>query len=100
VLPHPGSLPKQWGFLEITNPNVVVSSLKPSREGDVALRVYEASGRPAQGVTMKLKPNVLSASEANLLEDAGSNLKLDGKSVRVDLHPFEIKTIRLRLGNE
>ena len=54
VLPHAGTLPKRWGLLEVSNPNVVVSSLKPSREGDVALRVYEASGRPAPGVTIKL----------------------------------------------
>jgi len=98
VLPHPGSLPARWGLLDVSNPNVVVSSLKPSRDGDVALRVYEAAGRPAAGVTVKLRAKLLSAREANLLEDAGGDLKTEGDAVQFDLHPFEIKTMRLRLG--
>ena len=77
---------------------MVVSSLKPSRDGDdSALRVYEASGRAAAGVTIKLQAKVLAAHEANLMEDAGAEIKTDGDSVRFDLRPFEIKTIRLRL---
>ena len=99
VLAHAGSLPNRWGLLEVSNPDVVVSSIKPTRYGDVALRVYEASGRPAAGVTIKLRATVLSAREANLLEDAGAAMKTEGNTVRLDLGPFEIKTIRLRLGN-
>ena len=75
------------------------SSDLPTRNGEVALRVYEAAGRPAAGVTIKLRATVLSASDANLLEDAGAQVKTEGDAVRVDLGPFEIKTIRLRLGN-
>jgi alpha-mannosidase len=99
VLAHGGSLPNRWGFLEVSNPDVVVSSLKPTRNGELALRVYEAAGRPAAGVTIKLRATVLSASDANLLEDAGAQVKTEANAVRVDLGPFEIKTIRLRLGN-
>ncbi len=98
ALPHAGAMPKRWGLVEVSNPAVVVSSLKPSRTGDAALRVYEASGQAAAGVTIKLNAKVLSAREANLLEDAGREMKTEGDSVRFDLHPFEIKTIRLRLG--
>jgi alpha-mannosidase len=99
VLAHGGSLPNRWGFLEVSNPEVVVSSLKPTRNGEVALRVYEAAGRPAAGVTIKIRATVLSATDANLLEDAGAQVKTEADAVRVDLGPFEIKTIRLRLGN-
>ena len=38
VLPHAGTLPARWGLLEVSSPNVVVSALKPGRDGD---------GRPA-----------------------------------------------------
>ena len=48
VLPHAGTLPSRWGLLEVSNPNVVVSSLETEPGGDVALRVYEAAGRPAR----------------------------------------------------
>ena len=34
------------------------------------------------------------------MEDAGAEIKIEDDSVRFDLHPFEIKTIRLRLGAE
>jgi len=98
ALPHPGSLPKRWGLVEVSSPDVVVSSLKPSRGDGVALRVYEAAGRPASGVTIKLNTKVLSARAANLLEDPGEKIKSDGNAVQIDLHPFEIKTILLRLG--
>jgi alpha-mannosidase len=99
VLPHLGSLPRRWGLIEVSSPDVVVSSLKPSRDGDVALRVYEAAGRAAPGVTLKLSAKLLAVREANLMEDPGKALVMpaDG-SARFDLRPFEIKTIRLRLG--
>jgi len=71
--------------------------LKPTRDGEVVLRVYEASGRPASQVAVKLRAKVLSAHEANLLEDAGRELKTQDDAVQFDLHPYEIKTIRLRL---
>ncbi len=98
VLPHEGPLPKSWGLVEISSPDVVVSSLKPSRDDDVALRVYEASGRASAGVAVKLRAKILAARQANLMEDAGVEMKTDGESVRFDLRPFEIKTIRLKLG--
>ena len=38
VLPHAGTLPARWGLLEVSNPNVVVSALKPGT------RVLPSSG--------------------------------------------------------
>jgi alpha-mannosidase len=97
VLPHGGSLPKRFGLLDVSNSNVIVSALKPVAGGDSALRVYEAAGQAATGVTIKLHAKLLVARAANLLEDAGAELKVDADTVSFDLHPFEIKTIRLRL---
>jgi alpha-mannosidase len=98
VLPHAGPLPSRWGLLEISNPQVIVSAVKPARDGDAVLRVYEAAGQPAPGVKITLHAKVLSARAANLLEDPEGELKVDGDSVTVDLRPFQIRTIRLRLG--
>ncbi len=99
VLPHPGSLPRRWGLLEVSDPNVVVSSLKPTRDGELALRVYEAAGRAAAGVKVKVQAKILAARAANLIEDAGAALDTEDNAVRIDLHAFEIKTIRLRLSH-
>jgi alpha-mannosidase len=100
VLPHAGSLPARWGLLEVSSPNVVVSALKPARDGDAVLRVYEAAGQPAPGVKITLHAKVASARVANLLEDPEAELKVEGDAMTVDLRPFEIKTIRVRLVQE
>jgi alpha-mannosidase len=98
VAPHPGRLPKRWGLLEVSAPGVVVSALDPAPDGDAVLRVYEATGRPAQGVSVRWNAPVAAAREADLLERPGKVLAVSGNAVRLDLHPFEIRTIRLRLG--
>jgi alpha-mannosidase len=98
VHPHLGPLPRQWGLFDVSSRNVVASSLKPGRGGDLVLRVYEAAGKPAPSVKIKLHAKVLRASATNLMEDAGADLKPENNVVRFDLHPYEIKTIRLRLG--
>jgi alpha-mannosidase len=97
VSAHEGSLPKRWGFLEVSDPRVVVSAVKPGREGTVVVRAYEATGQPARGVRLSLGTGITAADETNLLEDVGAELKADGDTLRFDLTPFEIKTIRLRL---
>ena len=97
VLPHAGTLPARWGLLEVSSPNVVVSALKPARDGDAVLRVYEAAGQPAPGVKIALHAKVASARIANLLEDPENELKVEGDAVTIGLRPFEIKTMLLRL---
>ena len=94
---HPGTLPKRWGLLEVSAANVVLSSFKPGQDGATILRIYEAHGTPAQGVTIKLHARILSACEANLMEDSGRRLKVVNDSIAFDLHPFEIKTLKLTL---
>jgi alpha-mannosidase len=100
LLPHAGALPARWGLLTVSSstPNVVVSSLKPGRDGLAHLRVYEAAGEPARAVTIDVGARVISAREANLLEDAGPELATERDRVSFDLRPFQIKTIGLRLG--
>jgi alpha-mannosidase len=99
VLPHSGSLPVRWGLLEVSSPSVVVSALQAGRNGNgtVFLRVYEATGRPASGVTIKLGAKVVWARTSNVLEDLKEEIPVVGGALLFDLHPFEIRTIGLRL---
>jgi alpha-mannosidase len=76
---------------------VVVSALKPSRDGEAAIRVYEAAGQPALKVRIHLARSLLSAREANLIEDPESELQVRENAFSFDLRPYEIKTFRLRL---
>ena len=97
VLPHAGSLPKRWGLLDVSHSNVVVSSLKPGRDGTAVLRIYEAAGTASRGVTIALHAKLLAADEANLMEDSGQKLSVTDNRVTVDLRPFEIKTLKFHI---
>jgi alpha-mannosidase len=96
---HTGKLSKAWGLLEVSKPNVVITALKPGKDGSAILRLYEASGKATPGVTINSKAKIGSANEANLIEDTGRELKVTMNTVRVDFGPFEIKTLKLRLGD-
>jgi alpha-mannosidase len=93
---HTGELPQRWGLLEVTPSDVVVSALKPGRDGTAILRVYEATGRPAKNVTIQFGRKLASAHECNLLEDRGSPQGVENNTLRFGLRGFEIKTFELR----
>ncbi len=97
IEPHPGSLPARWGWLEVTPTNVVVSSVKSSKDGLGIVRLYEAHSQATAGATLKLNAEILAADEANLMEDSGPRLVVDHRKLQFDLHPFEIKTFKLQL---
>jgi alpha-mannosidase len=95
---HPGKLPKKFGLLEVSSPNVVLSALKPAEDGTgVIARVYEASGNSAKDVAIHFAAGVQGASEVNLMEDSLRSIAAENNSIRFDLRPFEIKTFRLQL---
>ncbi len=94
---HPGDLPNKWGVVDIDQPNVVLTAMKPGADKTTIIRVYEASGKASSHVRIKLNARVLSANEANLMEDTGAKLSVEHDAVFIDLHPFEIKTLKLRL---
>jgi alpha-mannosidase len=78
----------------------VLSALKPSRDGEVAVRVYEAAGEPARGVRMHFAVPLASVRAANLMEDPGSDIAVQGNAFSFDLRPYEIKTFRLRFAKQ
>jgi alpha-mannosidase len=97
VAPHAGDLPKSKSMVEISNPNVVLTALKPGPAKSVIVRVYEATGQPAKAVKLKFGAKLARAKAANLLEDTDNDLPVEDDAVQFDLRPFEIKTISLSL---
>jgi alpha-mannosidase len=87
-------------LLDVSPSNVVLSALKPAKDGMTVIRVYEASGQATTGAMIKLRAKVVSANEANLMEDSGAKAQVRQNTLQFDLHPFEIKTFKLRLKNE
>ena len=94
---HPGKLPSRWGLLEVSNPAVVVSSVKPGRKGLVIVRLYEASGLPATGVHFRSHAGITQLNEANLIEDPGAAVPFDNSGWTATFRPYEIKTYAVRL---
>jgi alpha-mannosidase len=93
---HTGVLPARWGFVDISSDHAVISALKPSWDGEVAVRVYEAAGRADRNVRMHFAVPLTSARDANLIEDPAGALPVRDNGFSFDLRPYEIKTFRLR----
>ena len=94
---HAGTLPNRWGLLEISAPNVVLTAFKPGPSGTTILRVYEAVGKATAGVKLKVNAKIVTAHEVNLLEESGREVKFTKNTLDIDLHPFEIKTLKLQM---
>jgi alpha-mannosidase len=96
ALIHPGPLPAESGFVKAGPENVVLSALKKETgyyERALIVRLYEAFGRKTEA-TLDL-PWEVRASETDLIE-RGLNKPLgEGRSLKIPLAPYEIKTIRL-----
>lgn len=68
-------------------------------DGDgLIVRLYEAHNRrgPAR---LSFERQVLSAEETDLREGPGVALAVDGNSVQLSVRPYELKTLRVRLGD-
>jgi alpha-mannosidase len=97
---HPGKLPKNWGLLEVSAPDVVVSALMPAEDGHgVIARVYEAAGQPAANVKIHFSGRIAEPSEVNFMEEKIQSIASQDNSIHFDLRPYEIKTFRLQLTN-
>ncbi|MBM3473907.1 MAG: hypothetical protein FJX75_11610 [Armatimonadetes bacterium] len=92
---HGGPLPPRWGYLEVSPDSVVVSALKPSRDGTAVLRLYEAAGTATPEVRVRLPQGVRRVEAVDLMEDPIAELGVAEGSVQFDLGPFEVKTLRL-----
>lgn len=94
---HGGTLPARWGLINISHANVVLSAVQPGHDDSVLLRVYEAAGSASRDVKLKLHGHVAEAAEVNLMQDPIRELAAADDTLHFDLHPFEIKTFKLRL---
>lgn len=94
---HEGPLGATFGLLAISSRDVVLSAVQCAGDGGLSVRLFEASGRPARGVKLTAATPILEATVTDLLDAPLTKLAPEGASVSFDLHPFEIRTLRLRL---
>ncbi|MBD3174578.1 MAG: hypothetical protein GF320_05335 [Armatimonadia bacterium] len=94
--PSAGRLPARHSFVQVAHPSVAASALR--RDGErLVLRVYETQGREARGVTVTVTADLASAWVADLLGNTQDGLAVasDGRSIDLDLQPFQIVTVVL-----
>jgi len=91
-------LPETVSFLNLDAPNVIISVVKPSWNGeDTVLRLYEAQGKPTR-VALRLFPGPDQVLETDMTEDISTAKEVNVDAI--DMKPFEVKTLLLQYGQE
>lgn len=92
---HEGDLPKEMSFLSIKPETLVLATLNRSNE-DVILRFYEATGKKTKGKVAFFR-SIQEAWITNLLEVNIDNVEVNRKGISMEIQPFEIITLRIKL---
>ncbi|MDX6563547.1 MAG: alpha-mannosidase, partial [Gaiellales bacterium] len=82
-------------FASVDDPNLVLDTIKRAEDSDaLVLRLYEAHGARGRA-RLRVAAPYSSARRANVLEDDGEALEIDGDAVVVPYRPHEILTVKL-----
>ncbi|HEX6288547.1 MAG TPA: alpha-mannosidase [Herpetosiphonaceae bacterium] len=87
-------------FVRCDAAHVMLDTIKTAEDGDgLIVRFYEAHNQRGP-VALTFAQPVTSAEACNLLEESIGDVELDGHTLRFTIRPFEIRTLRVRLGRE
>ncbi len=90
---HRGPLGKEASFASAEPANVELAWLKRAEDGDArVLRLVEWHGRGTEA-QVALECEMAGARRANLLEDPGEEIVVNGNKLRLSLRPYEIVTL-------
>jgi alpha-mannosidase len=83
-------------FASVDDPNVVLDTIKRAEDSDaLVLRLYEAHG--ARGTArVRLAAPFTSARRANVLEDEGEELEVDGHTIVLPYRPHLVASVIVR----
>jgi alpha-mannosidase len=84
-------------LVSVSQPNLIVETIKGSEDGEgMIVRLYESQRKrgPAQ---VRFGRALDSAWVTNLLEENESELLVEGDSIRLDVRPYQIITLRVKL---
>jgi len=87
-------------FMQVTPANVIVEAVKQAEDSeDVIVRLYESAGQRTRAALHLALP-LAEVTETDLMEAplaSQDGVTLDGDTIRLDLRPFDIRTLRLRI---
>lgn len=97
VEPRVGDMPASASLFSVDNNDVYIGSIKKAEDDDdIVIRLVEAVGKNQSAKIKVYKGwNIRKASETDLLEFNPVPLSSGKDSVRVQLGPFEIKTVKM-----
>ncbi|WP_342774094.1 glycoside hydrolase family 38 C-terminal domain-containing protein [Paenibacillus oralis] len=92
--------PPRQSWLDFRSGHVILETVKAAEDGSGrVLRLYESSGGRAEAVIGGL-PEQARFFAANLLEEESGELHAENGTLRLTFRPFEVKTIKIRLGQD
>jgi len=92
-----GALPAESGLVGVEGLPVALGSLKMSEDARaVVLRLYEPRGARGE-CALRFARGVERAERADLLEEPAGEVEVRDGAVRLELRPFEVVTLRVRL---
>lgn len=97
---HDGELGRNFSFVKTNNDHVLMKAFKEAEKSDeYIVRLYETTGKSTQSVTLSFPANVISAKDANGIEETLSDLNFSGKDVKIEIKPYGIKTLKIKLSS-
>lgn len=88
-------------FLKIEGENVVLADWKLAEDGNgTIIRLQEIAGTPAEVKVRDPRKLLETAARTSAVEDDQHPLEVHSSSFEVNLHPFEVVTIRLKFDNQ
>jgi alpha-mannosidase len=76
---------------------VIIETIKQAEDGNgIIVRLYESQRKRGQ-VKVKVGGEIESAWETNLLEEDQSQLQVESGEVILNLRPYQIMTLRLKM---
>ena len=95
---HKGTLGRTFSFVESSNPNVVIRTMKRAEASDeYVVRVHELSGRGEQSATLRFAADIVKAVEADGTERSLHQAVANGRELKLTIKPFSVKTFKLTL---
>jgi alpha-mannosidase len=93
--PRSGGVPPGVSFLASDSANAVIETVKGAEDGrGLIVRLYESQRRRGR-VNLESAFPLAGAWRADLLEREGGPVDVDGRTVSLELRPYEIVTLRL-----
>jgi alpha-mannosidase len=98
TIAHDGYLGKEFSFVEINNPDVVLSALKKAEESDdIIVRFVETKGKDAKNVQVSFAKEIASAKEVNGQEQVLCDAAVKNGRLVFDATPYHLKTFAVKL---